>query len=90
MTIRFTDEPTDGQTFQYQNQLPKLPIPELEDTAKRYLAAVKPLQSAEEHEATIQSVQEFMKNEGPLLQEKLKTYATDKSSYIEERPNSSP
>lgn len=44
MTIRFTDEPTDGQTFQYQNQLPKLPIPELEDTAKRYLAAVKPLQ----------------------------------------------
>ncbi|GAN05695.1 carnitine acetyl transferase [Mucor ambiguus] len=84
MTIRFTDEPTDGQTFQYQNQLPKLPIPELEDTARRYLAAIKPLQSAEEHQATIQSVQEFMANEGPLLQEKLKTYATDKSSYIEE------
>lgn len=44
MTIRFTDEPTDGETFQYQNQLPKLPIPELEDTARRYLAAIKPLQ----------------------------------------------
>lgn len=27
---------------------------------------------------------EFLKNEGPVLQEKLKTYATDKSSYIEE------
>lgn len=44
MTIRFADEPTDGETFRYQSQLPKLPIPELEDTAKRYLAAVKPLQ----------------------------------------------
>ena len=44
MTIRFKDEPTDGETFQYQNQLPKLPIPDLQDTAKRYLSALKPLQ----------------------------------------------
>lgn len=44
MTIRFTNEPMDGETFKYQSQLPKLPIPELEDTARRYLAAVKPLQ----------------------------------------------
>lgn len=44
MSLRFDREPTDGVTFKYQNQLPKLPIPELEDTAKRYLAALKPLQ----------------------------------------------
>lgn len=44
MTIRFEHSPTDGETFQYQNQLPKLPIPDLQDTAKRYLAALKPLQ----------------------------------------------
>lgn len=44
MTIRFEHEPTDGETFQYQNQLPKLPIPNLQDTAKRYLAALKPIQ----------------------------------------------
>lgn len=44
MTIRFNDEPTDGETFKYQSQLPKLPIPELQATAKRYLAALKPLQ----------------------------------------------
>jgi carnitine O-acetyltransferase len=44
MTIRFTDGPTDGETFKYQSQLPKLPIPKLEDTARRYLAALKPLQ----------------------------------------------
>lgn len=44
MSLRFDREPTDGVTFKYQNQLPKLPIPELEDTARRYLAALKPLQ----------------------------------------------
>ncbi|KAI8987359.1 acyltransferase ChoActase/COT/CPT [Mycotypha africana] len=84
MTIRFINDPTDGETFRYQNKLPKLPIPNLEDTAKRYLAALKPLQSEEEHAASIQSVNNFLQNEGPALQEKLKTYATDKSSYIEE------
>ncbi|KAI8980801.1 acyltransferase ChoActase/COT/CPT [Pilobolus umbonatus] len=84
MTIRFPDEPTDGETFKYQNQLPKLPIPQLEDTARRYLSAVKPLQSPEEHEATKKSVNEFLVKEGPKLQERLKSYANDKSSYIEE------
>ncbi|RUS14143.1 acyltransferase ChoActase/COT/CPT [Endogone sp. FLAS-F59071] len=33
---------------------------------------------------TIAAVEEFLTKEGPELQEKLKTYATDKSSYIEE------
>lgn len=53
MTIRFRDEPTDGETFKYQNQLPKLPIPELEATAKRYLAALKPLQVKREKDYVI-------------------------------------
>lgn len=44
MTRRFSEDPVDGETFKYQNQLPKLPIPELGDTAARYLAALKPLQ----------------------------------------------
>lgn len=30
------------------------------------------------------AVQEFLKRDGPELQAKLQTYATDKSSYIEE------
>lgn len=47
MSLRFDREPTDGVTFKYQNQLPKLPIPPLEDTAKRYLSALKPLQVKE-------------------------------------------
>lgn len=85
MTIRFLDEElSSGETFKNQNQLPKLPIPDLQDTTRRYLSALKPLQSPKEHEATKKAVEEFLINEGPKLQEKLKTYATDKSSYIEE------
>ncbi|CAG8593642.1 2288_t:CDS:2 [Paraglomus occultum] len=71
-------------TFQYQDKLPKLPIPPLEDTLERYLAAVKPLQSNKEHERTLAAVKEFATGEGPVLQEKLLKYAEDKSSYIEE------
>src|SRR2546423_14349517 len=34
-----------GITFASQEKLPKLPIPELESTCKKYLAALEPLQS---------------------------------------------
>lgn len=73
-----------GITFAGQEKLPKLPIPDLENTCKNYLAALKPLQSHREHEETAAAVQEFLKSEGPELQEKLKKYATGKSSYIEQ------
>lgn len=73
-----------GITFAAQDKLPKLPIPDLEGTASKYLAAVKPLQSAREHAETQQAVEEFLKAEGPELQERLKKYANGKTSYIEQ------
>jgi carnitine O-acetyltransferase len=71
-------------TFAGQDKLPKLPIPELEGSTKKYLAALKPLQSVREHAETKQAVEEFLKAEGPELQERLKKYATGKTSYIEQ------
>lgn len=73
-----------GITFAAQDKLPRLPIPELESSAKKYLSALVPLQSAREHEDTKAAVQEFLRAEGPELQEKLKKYAAGKSSYIEQ------
>lgn len=73
-----------GITFAGQDQLPKLPIPELEHTCRKYLAALKPLQGSREHSETRHAVQEFLKQEGPDLQEKLKQYAVGKTSYIEQ------
>lgn len=73
-----------GVTFAAQDKLPKLPIPELEQTCKRYLAALDPLQTAREHADSEKAIAEFLRTDGPQLQEKLKEYASGKSSYIEQ------
>ncbi|KAK4580332.1 carnitine O-acetyltransferase yat1 [Recurvomyces mirabilis] len=73
-----------GVTFAAQDKLPKLPIPDLESTCTKYLAALDPLQTAREHAESERAVQEFLRAEGPDLQEKLKQYSQGKSSYIEQ------
>ncbi|WEW55858.1 carnitine O-acetyltransferase yat1 [Emydomyces testavorans] len=73
-----------GITFAKQDSLPKLPIPDLESTCKKYLDSLAPLQSPREHEETKAAVHEFLNAEGPELQEKLRLYASSKTSYIEE------
>lgn len=73
-----------GITFAAQDKLPKLPIPELDGSMTKYLAALKPLQSPREHAETKQAVEEFLKNDGPELHERLKKYANGKTSYIEQ------
>ncbi|KAI0142403.1 choline/Carnitine O-acyltransferase [Hypoxylon sp. NC0597] len=73
-----------GITFAHQDSLPKLPIPDLEQTCKKYLGALKPLQGPREHAETKLAVQEFLKKDGPELQKKLQEYAVGKTSYIEQ------
>ena len=73
-----------GITFAAQEKLPKLPIPDLESSCQKYLAALDPLQTAQEHADSQAAVRNFLKNEGPDLQEKLKKYAVGKTSYIEQ------
>ena len=83
-TAYHEDKPKGGVTYSHQDELPKLPIPELELSCERYLSALKPLQSAREHAETIGAVHEFLRNEGPELNEKLKKYAEGRTSYIEQ------
>ena len=71
-------------TFALQDKLPKLPIPALEDTCDKYLKALRPLQSSREHQDTQTAVREFLKSDGHELNERLKKYATGKTSYIEQ------
>lgn len=73
-----------GITFAHQDSLPKLPIPDLESTCRKYLESLAPLQSPREHEETKAAVHEFLKTDGPELQERLKKYASSKTSYIEQ------
>ncbi|CAK7241500.1 MAG: carnitine O-acetyltransferase yat1 [Sporothrix thermara] len=73
-----------GITFSHQDKLPKLPIPDLEKSCQKYLSALRPLQTSREHAETRHAVDEFLRNEGPELQEKLKSYAEGRTSYIEQ------
>jgi len=73
-----------NKTLAYQDKLPKLPIPPLEETCNRYLRALEALQDEKDHELTKAAVQEFLETDGPKLHEMLKEYAQDKDSYIEE------
>lgn len=73
------------KTYSKQNDLPRLPIPSLDDTLDRFPKALEALQTPEEHEATKRLVEEFRKGDGPKLQQMLLEY--DKSvapnSYVE-------
>lgn len=73
-----------GITFAAQDKLAKLPIPDLDNTLKKYVDVLKPLQSRREMEDTAAAVQEFLRVEGPELQARLNKYATGKTSYIEQ------
>ncbi|KAJ9617246.1 carnitine O-acetyltransferase yat1 [Cladophialophora chaetospira] len=73
-----------GITFAAQDKLPKLPIPDLESTMKRYLDTLVPLQSSQEHNDTRAAVRDFLENDGKDLQDRLKKYATGRTSYIEQ------
>ncbi|MDB9513161.1 choline/carnitine O-acyltransferase [Kamptonema animale CS-326] len=57
--------------YQFQNSLPKLPLPKLEDTCKRYLELVTPLMSETELAQTKAVVREFQQGVGVELQKQL-------------------
>ncbi|KAK7035989.1 carn-acyltransf domain-containing protein [Favolaschia claudopus] len=76
--------PTGKRTFVGQAKLPKLPIPPLEDTCRRYLQALKALQNDHEHGQTTEAVEDFLERDGPKIQEVLIKWAESRDSYIEE------
>ncbi|KAI1003355.1 Carnitine [Podosphaera aphanis] len=62
-----------GRMLRFEDSLPKLPVPSLEETTSRYLKSVHPLLSKSEYETTTRAVQEFVKpgGIGRKLQERL-------------------
>lgn len=63
--LSYIEPKTTVHTFHFQDSLPRLPIPKLEDTCRRYLDAQKPLLTPEQYEDTKQLVDKFQKREGP-------------------------
>lgn len=71
-------------TLHFQQSLPRLPIPKLEDTCRRYLNAQKPLVDDETLQNTSSYISQFLANEGQSLQEELlqSDAANKHTSYI--------
>jgi Choline/Carnitine o-acyltransferase len=76
-----TDYLQPTRTWAHQDQLPRLPIPPLEDTCRRYLTVLKELQDEREHENTKRAVVAFLQGDGPRAQEMLLEYAKYKDRY---------
>ena len=51
-------------TYHFQPSLPRLPIPKLEDTSRRYLDAQKPLLTPEQYEDVKRITEDFIGHEG--------------------------
>ncbi|XP_063985570.1 carnitine O-palmitoyltransferase 2, mitochondrial-like isoform X2 [Diachasmimorpha longicaudata] len=73
-------------TMYFQKSLPRLPIPKLEDTCKRYLKAQEPILSPEDFKKTCDNTAAFQSKEGPQLQKKLLEMDSSNkhTSYISE------
>ena len=69
--------------YQFQDSLPKLPLPALDATCKLYLEIVAPLLNEQELEQTRKAVEEFQQGSGQKLQQQLEIIArsTD-TSYV--------
>ncbi len=69
--------------YQFQNSLPKLPLPTLEQTCKLYLQIVAPLLSQQELTQTQAVVEEFQQESGKKLQQQLEIInSATKTSYV--------
>ncbi|KAG4025647.1 hypothetical protein MFRU_053g00160 [Monilinia fructicola] len=69
----YVEDLSKGPMLRFEESLPKLPVPTLEETAVRYLKSVHPLLTSSELQTTTKAVQEFIKpgGIGSKLQEKL-------------------
>ena len=65
--------------LRFEDSLPRLPVPTLEETSKRYLKSVHPLLSKTEYENTKKAVEEFVKagSMGETLQKRLEERRAD-------------
>ncbi|KAL8973028.1 MAG: hypothetical protein Q9197_002525 [Variospora fuerteventurae] len=60
----YQEDQSKGPMFRFEDSLPRLPVPTLEETAKRYLKSVRPLLNPSELEHTKNAVEQFVQPQG--------------------------
>ena len=71
-----------SSTYSFQNQLPHLPVPEIEETWEKYLDTVKPLITLKEFSQTKSLIKQFSNQARKNLQTALKEYAKSKDNWL--------
>ncbi|NXO64106.1 OCTC octanoyltransferase, partial [Phainopepla nitens] len=75
---------SEEQTFQYQDSLPSLPVPPLDESLSKYLDAVKPFLNQEEYQRTEDIVKKFENGIGKELHQKLLERAKMRRNWLED------
>lgn len=75
----YKEDHSKGPMLRFEESLPKLPVPTLQETAARYVKSVHPLVTPSEFENTKKAVAEFLQpgGVGEALQKKLQAKAAD-------------
>ncbi|KAJ1798434.1 Carnitine O-acetyltransferase mitochondrial [Coemansia sp. RSA 2399] len=66
------------------SSLQKLPVPELDDTVSRFVDVARPLFGKVEFESCLAKLNDFVANEGPVLQARLAERASSRENWLEE------
>lgn len=82
-SIYFMDE-SQQNTYDFDEQLPPLPLPDLHDTMQRYYESVKPFGNEEELATTRQAIEIFESDVGAKLHSKLKERASKMKNWLGE------
>ncbi|KAF2752898.1 acyltransferase ChoActase/COT/CPT [Pseudovirgaria hyperparasitica] len=75
----YVEDLSKGKMLRFEDSLPRLPVPTLEETSKRYLKSVHPLLSKSEYEQTEKAVSDFVRpgGVGETLQSRLQARRED-------------
>ena len=73
LSVGYREDMSKGAMLRFEDSLPRLPVPTLEETSKRYLGSVQPLLNKAEFASTKKAVDEFVKPDsiGQELQRRL-------------------
>lgn len=72
-------------TFSQQSKLPRLPVPDLNNTAQRYIRSLEPIATENELEKAKALMNDFVNTVGPTLQKRLEDYdKKQKYSWLED------
>ena len=70
--------------LKFQKPLPKLPVPELESSLKKYLRCLMPIVTEREYEKVEKLVEDLLKpsGEGYFLQKLLHEFSNEKDNWV--------